>query len=98
MTDGPCTHCGTSGTHATWCAAPVLLGEWIESAMCKGEDMFDGYHKRLFALCRACPVRQQCAEYAIAARMDDGIWGGLTVADRRRVRSGHLSIDEALAS
>ena len=31
-----------------------------------------------------CPVRRQCLEYAIRHHEDNGIWGGLTTAERKR--------------
>jgi WhiB family redox-sensing transcriptional regulator len=33
-------------------------------------------------LCDRCPVRTQCLEYAIVNDFRDGIWGGLTAAER----------------
>lgn len=36
-------------------------------------------------LCRDCPIRQQCAEYGLKWE-EFGIWGGLTVLERRRLR------------
>jgi len=38
------------------------------------------------AVCALCPVRQECLEFALATRQNDGIWGGLTETERRRVR------------
>ncbi|MCZ3387440.1 MAG: WhiB family transcriptional regulator [Actinomycetia bacterium] len=38
------------------------------------------------AICRGCPVRTQCLEFAIDARLDHGVWGGLTGAERRSLR------------
>ncbi|MEA2829070.1 MAG: WhiB family transcriptional regulator, redox-sensing transcriptional regulator [Actinomycetota bacterium] len=38
------------------------------------------------AVCAACPVREECLEYAIATRQDDGVWGGLDETERRRLR------------
>lgn len=38
------------------------------------------------AICRGCPVRTQCLEFAIATRLDHGIWGGLTETERRSLR------------
>lgn len=29
------------------------------------------------ALCYGCPLLKQCYDYAVAADMDDGIWGGI---------------------
>jgi WhiB family redox-sensing transcriptional regulator len=37
------------------------------------------------AVCRPCPVRDDCAAYALAIPILDGVWGGLTEADRRRI-------------
>jgi hypothetical protein len=39
-------------------------------------------------VCSACPVRQQCLDYAITNRIAYGIWGGLTERERRALRSG----------
>ncbi|ROZ98278.1 WhiB family transcriptional regulator [Gordonia sp. OPL2] len=33
-------------------------------------------------LCRSCPVSSRCLEYAIGAGEEQGIWGGLGVAER----------------
>lgn len=33
-------------------------------------------------VCRVCPVRAECAAYAIAAREREGVWGGLLPAER----------------
>jgi WhiB family redox-sensing transcriptional regulator len=38
------------------------------------------------AICAACPVRDKCLEWAMATRQDDGVWGGLTEVERRRLR------------
>jgi WhiB family transcriptional regulator, redox-sensing transcriptional regulator len=37
------------------------------------------------AICRQCPVRTECLEYALSIREPHGIWGGLTEAERRLV-------------
>ena len=36
-------------------------------------------------ICAACPVRLACLECALAAREPDGVWGGLTEGERRRL-------------
>ncbi|MEA2686699.1 MAG: WhiB family transcriptional regulator, redox-sensing transcriptional regulator [Actinomycetota bacterium] len=38
------------------------------------------------ALCRACPVNDTCLQYALETRQTDGIWGGTTERERRRIR------------
>ena len=37
------------------------------------------------AVCAACPVRVQCADYALRSREPYGVWGGLTEEDRRKI-------------
>ncbi|MFI6530482.1 WhiB family transcriptional regulator [Streptomyces uncialis] len=37
------------------------------------------------AVCDACPIRRACAEYALAHDEPHGVWGGLTVRERRRI-------------
>jgi len=38
------------------------------------------------SLCRRCPVRQKCLEYALAVSETNGIWGGLNELERRRLQ------------
>lgn len=38
------------------------------------------------AICAGCPVREECLEYAIAEEIQWGIWGGLTLLERRRAK------------
>lgn len=37
------------------------------------------------AVCRTCPVMEQCRQYALEHRIDEGIWGGLDERERRRI-------------
>lgn len=37
------------------------------------------------AICRECPVREPCLDYALANRERDGVWGGATERERRRM-------------
>lgn len=36
-------------------------------------------------ICRACPVRSQCLDYALSLPDQIGIWGGLSARERRRL-------------
>jgi WhiB family redox-sensing transcriptional regulator len=36
-------------------------------------------------VCAVCSVQQACLEYALARREKDGIWGGCTERERRRI-------------
>jgi len=50
-------------------------------------------HARLAKkFCSACPVKKQCAEYAIAALEPHGIWGGTTPRERIAVRTEKRSV------
>lgn len=40
------------------------------------------------ALCRECPIRTACAQYALDNPELRGVWGGTTAADRRSFRDG----------
>ncbi|GGW15825.1 hypothetical protein GCM10018980_51370 [Streptomyces capoamus] len=39
-------------------------------------------------LCRGCPLRPQCASYALEQRIPHGVWGGTTAAQRRSFHNG----------
>ncbi len=48
------------------------------------------------ALCRACLVRGECQTWAAAQGPGlQGVWGGLSGADRRRLRNGEPPIEVA---
>ncbi len=36
-------------------------------------------------ICGTCPVKDQCLEYALKARIDHGVWGGCSERERRRI-------------
>lgn len=40
-------------------------------------------------VCARCPVRHPCALEALQGGIGHGVWGGLTVADRRRIARKH---------
>ena len=37
------------------------------------------------AICASCPVRLSCLEHALTMRERDGVWGGTTEKERRRI-------------
>jgi WhiB family transcriptional regulator, redox-sensing transcriptional regulator len=50
------------------------------------------------AVCRECPVLQQCRVHALAVREPYGVWGGLSPADRAElVRAGQVSAGQVSA-
>lgn len=37
------------------------------------------------SVCEGCPVREACLEHALGYREKEGIWGGATERERRRI-------------
>lgn len=64
---------------------------WRRHAACRGADpdifypASDEEAEEAKAICATCPVRQACLEYALANRERDGVWGGATERERRRL-------------
>ena len=64
---------------------------WRNRAACRGidPDLFfpvtDEEAEPAKAICDACPVREACLEFALAAREREGVWGGATERERRRI-------------
>lgn len=71
--------------------------EWQENAACRSVDpetFFPISEKpdnpqviRARAVCARCPVVLRCAEWALSTAMPDGIFGGITGPERRRIRT-----------
>jgi WhiB family redox-sensing transcriptional regulator len=68
-------------------------GSWLD-ALCRQGDTdwwfsFDGTEHRdaAVAICRACPCRVDCLEWALEHNEQYGIWGGLTERQRRTILS-----------
>ncbi len=49
-------------------------------------------------ICRPCPVRQDCLDYAIRIREAHGIWGGLSEAERKQIIDRESAGPRAAAS
>lgn len=64
---------------------------WRQHGACKGVDpdvfypVSDEEAEPAKAICATCPVREPCLEYALATRERDGVWGGATERERRRM-------------
>jgi WhiB family redox-sensing transcriptional regulator len=76
---------------------------WHHQVACRGHSTAAFFPERgqlfvdVVALCRSCPVREQCAVWAI----DQGetlvdVFGGLSSRQRRGIRMGRLTRAEAL--
>lgn len=75
--------------------------DWMSDASCRDHDPDLFFPARTYgnaaqraqiakaqAICAGCPVREVCLEYGLSLPNDTpGIYGGLTGADRRRLRA-----------
>lgn len=64
---------------------------WRGDALCAQADpeaFFPekgGGTKAAKALCTQCDVREQCLRFSLESNEDDGIWGGLSTKERRKL-------------
>lgn len=65
---------------------------WQDLANCLGVDPDLFFPERGAStreakeVCKGCPVREDCLEYALMNGEKFGIWGGLSERERRRIR------------
>jgi WhiB family redox-sensing transcriptional regulator len=65
---------------------------WRHQAACRGADTDLFFPESeagagpALAICAACPVRDECLEFALTTNQPDGVWGGATESQRRRLR------------
>lgn len=69
--------------------------DWLQQAACAGLDsrafFANGCHSRAQVhaaqkVCAGCPVRQQCADWAIRTGEKNGVWGGMSQKELRQRR------------
>ena len=77
--------------------AATASPEWQRDAECaryagvvdffpsRGESAADAK-----AVCVACPVREECLDFALRMRISHGVWGGMSERERRQVRRRRL--------
>ena len=64
---------------------------WRKRAACRGIDpdvfypVSDEDAEEAKGICSGCPVRQACLEHALVHREREGVWGGATERERRRI-------------
>lgn len=70
-------------------------GDWADDGLCRNHPNGDLWFPErgastveAKAICRACPVQQECLEHAIRVGEKHGIWGGRSERERRRIRRG----------
>ena len=73
------------------------MSDWRDRAACRDEDpelFFPvgttgpalAQAERARAVCRRCPVIEECRHWALSTGQDAGVWGGLTSEERRALR------------
>jgi WhiB family transcriptional regulator, redox-sensing transcriptional regulator len=71
---------------------PLTNQTWRQHAACRGVDPEVFYPVNedeadvAKAICNVCSVRQTCLEYALTNREREGVWGGATERERRRIQ------------
>lgn len=77
------------GTLQTFANTEHWTGEASCAEVGHGGDFWfvekGGSVKDAKTICRDCPVRSECLQYALKNRESFGIWGGLTQGERRRL-------------
>jgi len=64
---------------------------WLDRGACRGLDPEIFYPEtdeeadRARAVCDSCAVQGACLEYALVHREKEGVWGGATERERRRI-------------
>jgi len=64
---------------------------WRQSAACRGvaPEIFypasDEEADAAKSVCAECDVREACLEFALLSREREGVWGGATERERRRL-------------
>jgi WhiB family redox-sensing transcriptional regulator len=64
---------------------------WREKAACRGVDpdifypVSEEEAEEAKAICSTCSVRENCLEWALTHREHEGVWGGATEKERRRI-------------
>lgn len=67
------------------------MNKWMDYAACTevAPDLFFAdmtllaETKHAKKICETCPVKDQCLQYALENRIEHGVWGGLTINERR---------------
>lgn len=93
-------HRRVDGSRAAPPAAPVpwdlqVPGRWVLDGLCGQTDPETFFPDNGGAsvvqtaaakkVCAACPVLEECREWALRAREPHGVWGGLSELDRRAI-------------
>lgn len=81
----PVTAEGTTEDHWTTLA---LCASHPEKRLWFPDDYHDAEAAIAVAICRVCPVNAECLDYALTTGQPEGVWGGTTPSERRRIARG----------
>ncbi len=80
--------------------------DWMVDAACRDvdTDLFfpsegssSNHVRRAQNVCKRCEVRDECLDYALHWRLQDGVWGGLSARERRGLRRTPLGLMRAVS-
>ena len=79
------------------CGMPEGRIAWVSKAKCRTVDpdeLFVGgaAQRKAANICRDCPVMAECLADALDNQMDWGVWGGMTVRQRRVLLKQHPEV------
>lgn len=78
---------------ATLTRTSASSDSWKADGLCAQADpeiffpLKGGSTRQAKLICQGCPVREQCLEWAMATGEPDGIWGGTSPRERRKLRA-----------
>lgn len=71
--------------------------QWHERALCPQTDPDAFYPEKggsteaAKAICRRCPVKKECLDFALDNDERFGIWGGFSERERREIKRGRVA-------
>lgn len=68
--------------------------QWMKRGNCVGKGLTDDFFvergknvdKEIKAMCNTCPVKGECLNYALDHNIVEGLWGGKTAGQRRKIK------------
>lgn len=76
--------------------------QWRQFAACGDMNVADFFPEEganvtleIKIVCRGCPVRNECLDFAIRTKQKYGVWGGYNEQDRRRTRRKSVALIRA---
>ena len=70
---------------------------WVSQGLCRDVDpdqlfVQGAAQRKAAAICRNCPVLQDCAADALDNKVEFGVWGGMTERQRRALHKQHPEV------